>query len=138
MQGVFGFTEHQKIAAYGLGYKSTLQKNIDNQSLTHPAKSYDAAKRVFSQRAFVYYFNWYVPHYNPNESQHNLLEHVLYQAATELTYIKSSSYTKVVTIEKSWTFELDVRGGIDVRVHVVVGRMQRNQFIQQDQTNDTF
>ena len=45
---------------------------------------------------------------------------------------------KDVTTENNWTFELSVGDGIDVPIYVIVGFMQRDQFNQQHQNNDTF
>ena len=59
-------------------------------------------------------------------------------AATELTYIKRSSYMKDVTNGKNWTFELGVGEGVDIPVYVIVGFMQGDWFNQQHQINDTF
>ena len=66
-----------------------------------------------------------------------LLEHFVSRAATELSYIKRSSYTKY-TIESNWTFELGLPSGFDFHFCVIVGFMQRDQFKQQQQNNDTF
>ena len=43
-----------------------------------------------------------------------------------------------VTTENNWTFELGVGDGIDILIYVIVGFMQRDQFNQQHQMNDTF
>ena len=45
---------------------------------------------------------------------------------------------KDVTTGKIWTFELGVGDGIDKPIYVMVGFMQRDQFSQQHQNNDTF
>ena len=45
---------------------------------------------------------------------------------------------KDVTIENNWTFELGVGDGFDVPIYVIVGFMQRDQFSQHNQNNDTF
>ena len=45
---------------------------------------------------------------------------------------------KDATTENNLTFELGVGDGIDVPIYVIIGFMQRNQFIQQNQINDTF
>ena len=45
---------------------------------------------------------------------------------------------KDVTTENIWSFELGVEDGIDVTIYVIAGFVQRDQFIQQHQKNDTF
>ena len=82
---------------------------------------------------------WYVPHYTPSISNQKLmLSNIASKIPTELTFIKRSSYMKDVTTENNWTFDLGVGDGIDVLIYVIVGFMQRDQFNQQHQLNDTF
>ena len=45
---------------------------------------------------------------------------------------------KDVTTKNNFTFELGVVDGIDIPVYAIVGFMQRDQFSQQHQNNDTF
>ena len=67
-----------------------------------------------------------------------MLGHIVPKAATELSYIKKSSYMKEVATEKNSTFELTGGEGIEIPIYVIVGIMQRDQFIQQHQKNDRF
>ena len=67
-----------------------------------------------------------------------MLGHIVCKAATELTYIKRSSFMKDITTENIWTFELGVGDGFNIPIYVVVGFLQREQFNQQHQNNDTF
>ena len=61
-----------------------------------------------------------------------MLEHFVSRAATELTYKKRRlSYTKGVTTEQFWNFELGVQSGIDFPIYVTIGFMQRYQFNQE-------
>ena len=75
---VFDFSEHQKVATYGLGYKLTLPRNrYFNVSSHRPeAGAEDAARRtapeVTSVRIFISDLNWYVFHFTPNISQQKL------------------------------------------------------------------
>ena len=55
-----------------------------------------------------------------------------------MSYLKISSYMKDVTNKNNCTFELGVGSGIDIPIYVKIGFMQRDQFNQQHQTNDTF
>ena len=67
-----------------------------------------------------------------------MLEHIVSRAATELSFIKKSSYVEEVTNENNWVFELGAGHGIDIPIYVIVGIMQRDQFNQQHQNNDVF
>ena len=49
-----------------------------------------------------------------------------------------SSYMKNVTTGINWASELGVGGVIDIPIYVIVGFVQRDQFNQQHQNNDTF
>ena len=81
----------------------------------------------------------HVPHYTPNKSiQKLLLGHIVSRAATEQSYFKRPSYMKDGTTENNWPFELGVGDGIEIRFYKVAGYMQRDQFNQQHQNNDTF
>ena len=72
------------------------------------------------------------------QSQKLLLGHFVYRAAMKLSYNKRSSYTKDVTTENKWTFELGVGVVIDFPILVIKGFMQLEQFNQQHQNNDKF
>ena len=67
-----------------------------------------------------------------------MLGHIVSKAPTGVSYIKRSSYMKDVTTEINWTFELGVGVGVDIPICVIVGFMQRDQFNQQHQNNDTY
>ena len=66
------------------------------------------------------------------------LSAVEFIAATELSCIKRSPYTKEVTIQRDLSFELGAQSGIDVTIYVIVGLEQGNCFIQQQRNNDSF
>ena len=66
-------------------------------------------------------------------NQKLMMENIISKAPTELTYIKRSSFMKDITTENNWTFERGVGKGIDIPIYIVVGFMQRDQFIQQHQ-----
>ena len=67
-----------------------------------------------------------------------MLGHIVSNTPTEMSYIKRSIFMKDVTTENNWTFELGVGDGVDIPIYVVVRFMQRDQFNQQHQNNDTF
>ena len=122
-----------------MGYKIVSQRNSDNQVLSHPAGTNDAANPALTGRGNIDEISWHVPLYTPYKSNQKLMiGHNVSRAATELPYIKSSFYMKDETTKNNWTFELGVGKGIDVFIYVIVGFMQRSQFNQQHQNNDTF
>ena len=67
-----------------------------------------------------------------------MLGHIVSKSPTELSSIERSSYMKDLTIEIVWTFELGVGDGIDIPIYVIVRFLQRDQFSQHYQKNDTF
>ena len=139
LKDVLGFVEHHDNCTFGLGYKLTLQRNSDNHVLSHPPQVDDEGNLALAGRVIIDDISWYVPHYTPSvKNQNSTLRNIESKTSTELTYIKRSSYVKDVTTENNWTFELFVGDGIDVPIFVIVGFMQKDQFNQQHQNNDTF
>ena len=99
---------------------------------SHTAPANDAAKDIVDD------IGWYVPAYTPSISnQEKLLGHIESKAPNEVSYIKKSSYVKDITSENNWSFELGVGDSVDMPIYVIVGFMQRDQFNQQHQNNDT-
>ena len=50
--------------------------------------------------------------------------------------MERSSYTKDVTSEYIWNFELVLQSGFDVPVYVIVGFVERGQYDQEHQNKD--
>ena len=67
-----------------------------------------------------------------------MLGNFVCRVATELSYIKRSTYMKDATNDSNCTFKLGVRAGIDIPNYVIVGFMQRGPFNQHYQNKDTF
>ena len=79
----------------------TIQRNSDKHVLSHPAQANDAANLALAGRVLVDDISWYVPLYTPSiTNQKLMLSNIATRTATELTYIKRSSYMKDVTTEK--------------------------------------
>ena len=122
-----------------MGYKIILQRSSDNQAIGHPAQASVATNLSLAGRVIKEDLSWYVPHYTPNISNQNLmLGHIVSNAATELSFIKRSSYMKDVTTKNNWTFEFGVEDGIEIPIYVIVGFMQRDQFNEHYHNNDSF
>ena len=122
-----------------MGYKLTLQRNSDNHVLSHPAQASYAANLALAGRVIIDDISWCVPHYTSRISNQKLMLSIIAsKTPTELTIVKRSPYMKDVTTENNYTFELGVEDGTDVRIYVIVGFLQRDQFNQQHQNNGTF
>ena len=115
LKDAFGFAVHQDNCTYGLSYKLTLRRNSDNHMLGHLAGANAAANLASAGRAIIDDINLYVPHYTPRISNQKLmLGHIVSKAATELTYIRTSSFMKDVITENNWNSELGVGDIIDI------------------------
>ena len=138
LKDIFGFAENQYNCTYGLGYKLTLQRNSNNHVISHLYGT-DAENLALAGRDIINDLSWYIPHYTPSISnQKSMLENIISKSATELSYNKRSFYMQDVNTKNIWSFELGAGDGIDVPIYIVVRVMQRNQFNQQHQNNDTF
>ena len=94
---------------------------------------------LWQEQFFLDEDSLYVPVYTPRISNEKLmLGHIVSKAATELSYIKKSSYMKDVTSENNWTSELGVGDGNDIPIYREVGFIQRDQFNQQHQKKTHF
>ena len=113
-----------------MGYKLTLQRNIDNHVLSNPAKANDAPNLALARGPNMDDISLYVPHYTPSiSSQKLMLGHIVSKTPTELSFIERSSYMKNKTTENDWTFEPGVGDGVDIPVYVLAGFLQKDQFI---------
>ena len=136
---IFGVVEHEDSCTYGLDYQLTLQRSSDNLVMSLPAQAIHAANLALAGRVIIDDISLYIPHYTASISnQKIMLGNIVSKTPTELSYIKRSSYMKDVITENFWIFELGVADGIDTPIYVIVGFMQKDQFIRQHQYNDTF
>ena len=104
----FGFAEHHEKATYGLGYKLTLIRNIDNSVL-------NKADATIVGRIKINGIEWYVPHYTPSISNQAILsKQILSKVPTELQYVERSVFMKNVNTKNFGTFELGTQEGINV------------------------
>ena len=67
-----------------------------------------------------------------------MLEHFVSRAATEMSYNIRSCCLKDIIAENNWTYELGVGDRIDIPINLIETFMQKDQFNQQHQNNDTF
>ena len=66
LKDVFGFAEHQRKAAYGLGYKLTLTRNKDDVVIDKAGGTADA--RIKTDQ-----IHWYLSHYTSSIQQQSIL-----------------------------------------------------------------
>ena len=105
--------------------------------LVQPAGAIDAANLALTGRVVIDVRSLYSD-YTPNiTNQKVMLGHIVSRAATELSYIERSSFTKDVTIENNSTFVLPRGDVIGIPIYVKVEFMRRDQFNQQHQSIDT-
>ena len=138
LKDIFGFASNQDACTYGLGYKLTLQRKSDNNTLSHRAGT-KAESLVLAGRFNIEDLSWYIPNFTPSMSnQHLTLAHIVSKAPTDLSFVKRPTYMKDVTTENNWTFELGLGYGVDIPIYVIVGFKQRDQVNQQHRNNYTF
>ena len=136
---VLNFADRQDKCSYSLGYELTLRRYRNNHVLSHPARANDAENVALAGSFIIDVISLYVPRYTTNISNQKLmLRHIVPKAATELSYAIRSSFTKDVTTQNNWTFELVMGGGNDIPIKVLVGFKQGDQINQPHQNKDDF
>ena len=99
LKGVFGFTEYQEKATYGLGYKLTLTRNSDHAVL-------NKGNAINSGKIKINAIECYVPHYTPSMQQQNILsKQIINKTHTQIQYPERSVFMKEVNTQNFWTFE---------------------------------
>ena len=132
LKDVFGFSEHQEKANYGLGYQLTLTKNTDNSVLKK-----DNTINIGKTKNNA--MEWYIPHYTPNISnQAKISKQILSRTPTELQYVERSFFMKKVNTQIFRTFRLGTQEGKNVPIGIVVGFQWRDRQDSQNLNNDTF
>ena len=132
LREVFGFSEHQERAAYGLGYKLTLTRNKDEAVIDKVAAIADA-------RIKIDHIIWYVPHYTPSMSQQAIIpKQILNKTPTELRYYERSVFMKQVNNQNLLNFELGSRENMNVPIWIIIGFQQQDRQDSQCLHNDTF
>ena len=134
LKDLFGFADQEKIT-YGLGYTLTLKRNTNNDAILRSV-GVDAAKVVIKD------IGWYIPHYVPSiENQQLVMDQILNQDPTELSYTERIIFTKDVNTNSNWTFELGNAGGSSGEscpTFVIVGFQARNKIDSQVHVNAVF
>ena len=82
LKDVFGFSEHQEKATYGLGYKLTLTRNTDNSVLNKD-------NAIHIGKVKINAIEWYVPHYTPSISNQAIFSKlILIKTTLEIQYVE--------------------------------------------------
>ena len=132
LKDIFGFTEYQEKATYGLGYKLTMTRNSDNAVLNK-----DNAINVGKIK--INAIEWYVPHYTPSIQQQPILsKQILHKTPTQISYPERSVFMKEVNTQNFWTFELGTQEGVNIPTWIFVAFQQNDRQHDQNLNNDTF
>ena len=84
LKDVFGFSQHQEKAIYGLDYKLTLTRNKDYAVIDKAAGFADARKEID-------HIHWCLPQYKPAIQQKTLLsKQISSKTPSELRYVEPS------------------------------------------------
>ena len=132
LKDIFGFTEYQEKATYGLGYKLTMTRKTDNAVLNK-----DNAINVGKIK--INSIEWYVPHYTPSIQQQAILsKQILHKTPTQINYPERSVFMKEVNTQNFWTFELGTQEGVNIATWIFVAFQQNDRQHDQNLNNDTF
>ena len=132
LKDVFGFSEYQEKATYGLGYKLTMTRNSDNAVL-------NKGNTINISKIKINAIEWYVPHYTPSMQQQSILsKQIINKTPTQIQYLEISFFMKEVNTQYFWTFELGTQEGINIPTWVFVAFQQNDRQRDQNLNNDTF
>ena len=118
LRDIFGFTEPQEKATYGIGYKLTMTRISDNAVL-NKTNATAIGKINFNS------IEWYVPHYTANlKEQGKLRKYIRDKITTEFRYVERSIFMKEVNTQNLWSFELGTQEGVNAPIWNIVGFQQ--------------
>ena len=107
---VFGYSEHQQKATYGLGYKLTLTRSKDEAVI-------DKVAVIADDRIKTGHIHCYVPYYTPSVQQQSVLsEKNLSNKPKELRYVERSVFLTEVNNQNLWNFELGSQESMNVPI----------------------
>ena len=132
LKDIFGFTEHQQKATYGIGYKLTLTRNSD-KAVLNKSNATTIGKITFNS------IEWYIPHYTASlKEQGILMKQITDKIPTELRFVERSVFMKEVNTQSFWSFELGTHENMNVTIWITVGFQQRDRQDTQNLANDIF
>ena len=132
LKDVFGFSEYQQKATYGLGYRLTMTRNSDNALL-------NKGNAINNAKIKINAIEWYVPHFTPSMQQQSILsKQIINKTTTQIQYPERSVFMKEVNTQNFWTFELGTQEGINIPTWIFVAFQQNDRQHDQNLNNDTF
>ena len=132
LKDLFGFSEDQGKATYGLGYKLTPTRNEDDAVLPKAVAIADAKIQID-------HIHWYKPHYTPSIQQQGILsEKFLSKTPTKLKYVQRSVFMKEVNNEDIWNFELSSEESMIAPIWITIGFQQCDRQDSQISDNCSF
>ena len=100
LKDVFGFAGNHQKATYGLGYKLTLTRTIDNAVL-------NKGNAINNGKSKINALEWYVPHYTRSMQQQSIIsKQTLSKTPKEIEHPERSVFMKEVNTQNFRTFEL--------------------------------
>ena len=98
LKDIFGVTQHQEKAAYGLGYKLTLTRASDNAVLNKTNATVIGEIKINS-------IEWNVPHYTASLKEEGILmKQITDKIPAELRYVERSVFMEEVNTQNLWSF----------------------------------
>ena len=98
LKDVFVFSQCQEKGTFGLGYKLTLTKNIDNAVLKKDNAINNAKIKNNAKE-------WYVPHYTPSISNEAILsKQTLSRPPTDIQHVEKSVFFVRINYSKFMDF----------------------------------
>ena len=132
LKDVFGFSEYQQKATYGLGYKLTMTRNSDNAVL-------NKGNAINNAKIKINAIESYVPHFTPSMQQQSILsKQIINKTPTQIQYPERSVFMKEVNTQIFWTFELGTQESINIPSWIFVAFQQNDRQHDQNLNNDTF
>ena len=132
LKDIFGFSEDQLKANYGLGFKLILTGNSDNAVLNKNNATAIGKIKINS-------IDWYVLHYTPSIDQERVLtKQIVDKIPTELKYVEGNDFMEEMDTQNLWTFELGTQERINFPKWIIIGFQQKERQDSQNLAHDTF
>ena len=114
LRDVLGFSQDQRKATSGPGYKLTLTRSQGDAVI-------DKAAGIADARIKIDHIRLYVPFYTPSIQRQGILsKQILSKTPTELMFIERSVFMKEINNQNLWNFELGSQENMNVRVWIII------------------
>ena len=119
LEDILRFVEHQQKETFGVGYKLTLTRNLDNSLL-----NIDKATNIGKSKINI--IEWYILHYTNSIPQQAILsKQILSKIRTELQYLERRVCMKEEHTQKIWSSVLGTGEGLDIPIWILKGFQQK-------------